>query len=153
MKRLLANKEHLLRVVALFGAGVALFLVARASLVPKGFGDYGHYRSGALGDNRAAPLVHAGRASCRTCHEAPAETLRSGKHASLGCEACHGALGRHSQDARSQKAVRPDGRTVCLRCHTANAAKPATFPQVDVAEHAPQGSCLECHTAHSPALT
>jgi hypothetical protein len=152
MRRLFENKEHLLRVVALFGAGIGMFLVLKALRVPNGFGEYGHYRTGALADNQAPPLVHAGRASCQACHAAPATTLRGGKHALLGCEACHGPLGLHSLEPKAKKVTRPDGRMVCLRCHTRNGAKPTAFPQVEVAEHAPEGSCLECHTAHSPAL-
>jgi hypothetical protein len=31
-------------------------------------------------------------------------------------------------------------------------AKPEGFPQVEPAEHAPEGACSECHTPHSPGL-
>lgn len=152
MGRFVAHKEHLVRVAGLFAAGVALFLLVQAIFVPKGFGAYGHYRPGALDDVRARPLVYAGRAACLDCHTDVGATLKAGKHASIGCEACHGALARHVEDVSSQKAERPDGRQICLRCHLPNVAKPRGFPRVEPGDHAPTGSCLECHQAHSPAL-
>jgi len=152
MGRFFENKEHLVRVAALFAVGLAAFLALQAILVPEGFGVYGHYRAGALADNRARPLVYAGRGSCAECHSDAADALKGGKHAGVGCEACHGPLARHAEDASVQKAERPDGRAVCLRCHTANVAKPAGFPQVQTKEHSPEGACLECHPAHSPGL-
>lgn len=152
MRRLVQNKEHLVRMAGLFAVGIAVFLVLQALLVPEGFGVYGHFRAGALEDNRAHPLTYAGRASCGECHSDAAEAVRAGKHGPVACEACHGPLARHAADASAQKAERPDGRGICLRCHAANVAKPTSFPQVEVNEHSPEGSCLECHPAHSPVL-
>lgn len=152
MARLFENREHLVRVAVLFAGGFAAFLVLRALLVPEGFGVYGHYRSIALDDNRKRPLVYAGRAACLDCHSDAADLLRSGKHAGVGCEACHGALARHAEDASAQKAERPDPRAVCLVCHGPSGAKPAGFPQVIPAEHSPEGSCADCHRPHAPAL-
>lgn len=150
MGRPLGDREHLVRVALLFAGGFAVFLVLRALLVPAGFGVYGHFRVAALEANRQRPLVYAGRSACADCHSEEADLLRSGKHARVGCEACHGALARHAEDPATQKAVRPDPRSVCLVCHEANRAKPAGFPRVVVAEHAPQGSCVDCHRPHAP---
>jgi len=148
---LLKDAEHLARVAALFLLGVAGFLGARHLLVPEGFGTYGHYRPGATEDRRQLPNVFAGRAACEECHTDVAETKAKGKHARPACEACHGPLAGHAADP-SIKPVRPDGRTVCLRCHTALVGRPASFPQIDVAEHAPKGLCTECHASHDPGL-
>jgi Cytochrome c7 and related cytochrome c len=148
------DREHLLRVAGLFGAGILVFLGVQAALVPRGFGQYGHFRPAALGDNQKRPLVYAGRSACQECHSDVGDTLKGGKHASLGCEACHGPLAGHADDASVHAATRPDGRLVCLVCHTQNVAKPKGFPQVDPREHAPEGSCLECHkTPHSPSIS
>jgi hypothetical protein len=38
MGRLFENKEHLVRMAALFAAGLVVFLVMQALLVPEGFG-------------------------------------------------------------------------------------------------------------------
>ena len=153
MGRPFEDREHLVRVAGLFVAGIVVFLGVQALLVPKGFGLYGHFRPGALGDNQGRPLGYAGRAACAECHPDEAGALKGGKHAIVGCEACHGALARHAEDASAQKAERPDGRRVCLVCHTANVAKPRGFKAIDPGEHAPEGSCLACHTnPHSPAI-
>lgn len=149
---LLENKEHLVRMAGLFAAGLVVFLVMQALLVPEGFGVYGHFRAGALEDNRKRALTYAGRASCSECHSDEAARVGGGKHASVGCESCHGPLAPHAEDASAQKAERPDGRTLCLRCHTANVAKPGRFPQVLPKEHSPESPCIECHPAHSPDL-
>ncbi len=39
---------------------------------------------------------------------------------------------------------------LCARCHAANVARPARFPQVDPAEHAGEEACTGCHKAHNP---
>lgn len=152
MGRPFEDREHLVRVALLFGGGFAAFLILRALLVPAGFGVYGHFRASALDANRQRPLVYAGRGACAECHSDAADLLRSGKHALVACEACHGALARHAEDASAQKAVRPDPRGVCLVCHEPSRAKPAGFPQIVPAEHAPQGSCADCHRPHAPTL-
>jgi hypothetical protein len=152
MSARLADYDHLLRMAGLFAAGVLVFLGARSALTPDDFGALGHYRASAVGDNRADPLVHAGRAACAACHAEPAKALAEGAHARVGCEACHGPLARHAEAPEGQKAERPDGRQTCVRCHGRTAGRPAAFPQVDPAEHAPEGACVDCHAAHSPKL-
>ena len=144
------HKGHLFRMAALFGVGVLGFLVLQALFVPKGFGVYGHYRAGALDDNEARPIAFAGRAACVECHSDVADAAKGGRHEAIRCEACHGPLAGHAADPTEKKAVRPDPRVLCARCHAANVARPARFPQVDVAEHAGQEACTTCHTAHNP---
>ena len=62
--------EHLLRMAAIFVAGAVLFIVVRGLLVPEDFGVYGHFRAGALDDNRQRPLVHAGAEAYLTVRRA-----------------------------------------------------------------------------------
>jgi predicted CXXCH cytochrome family protein len=152
MNGLLRHGGHLLRVAGLFGAGVAVFLLLQALLVPKGFGLYGHYRAGALEENRARPVAFAGRAACVECHSDVPEAMKGGRHAAIRCEACHGPLAGHAGDPTEQKAVRPDSRVLCARCHGANVARPARFPQVEVADHAGEEACTTCHAAHRPGM-
>jgi hypothetical protein len=147
-----ADFEHLLRMAALFAAGVLVFLAARAALTPDDFGVHGHYRASAIEENRMDPLVHAGRGACAACHAEPAEAHAGGAHAKVGCEACHGPLARHAASPDTQAAAKPEGRSTCVRCHARLAGRPAAFPQVDPAEHAPEGACVDCHAAHSPKL-
>jgi hypothetical protein len=146
---LFQDKEHLLRVAVLFGGGIVAFLLLQQVLVPKGFGELGHFRTGALDDNRGAPAKFGGQAACIECHTDEAKARAAGKHAHVACEACHGALARHAADPDALKATRPDPRTLCVVCHAANVAKPTAFPQIDPKDH-PEGVCTECHLPHDP---
>lgn len=146
---LFQDKEHLLRVAALFLAGIVAFLLLQQLLVPKGFGELGHFRTGALADNRAVAAKFGGQAACVECHTDEATARAAGKHAHVHCEACHGALGRHAGDPEALKPTLPEPRTLCVVCHAANVAKPSAFPQIDPKDH-PDGLCTECHLAHNP---
>lgn len=152
MRDLFKDHEHLARVAALAGGGIVVFLVLQQLLVPEGFGVYGHYRAGALEDNRAHPPAFAGQAACADCHSEEATARGAGPHARVACEACHGALAPHASDPE-QKPAKPEGRSLCLSCHAANVARPATFPQIEARDHAETGLCTECHLAHDPGRT
>jgi hypothetical protein len=128
---------HLFRLAAVFVVGVLGFLGIRAFLVPKSFGQYGHYRGDALAEVAAHPVSFAGHQACEDCHTDVLEKKKSGRHAHVNCEACHGAL---------------DTAMLCVRCHEANIAKPKGFPQVVSAEHSTGVSCDTCHQPHSPAI-
>jgi predicted CXXCH cytochrome family protein len=152
MGDLFRHGGHLVRVAGLFLAGVLVFLVLQALLVPKGFGLYGHYRAGALEENRARPIKFAGREACVECHSDVPDAMTGGRHAAIRCEACHGPLAGHAGDPTEQKAVRPDSKVLCARCHAASVARPARFPQVEVADHAGGEACTTCHAAHKPGM-
>ena len=145
-----ADVEHLLRMAGLFVAGAVVFLIVRAVLVPEGFGTWGHFRAGALDDNRVHPLRFAGQQACADCHADVFEVRRGGKHAAIGCEACHGPHGTHAADPDAAPGRRPDAATLCLGCHRLNVARPAGFPQVDPAEHGDGEPCATCHPPHHP---
>ncbi|HJQ98560.1 MAG TPA: multiheme c-type cytochrome [Candidatus Polarisedimenticolaceae bacterium] len=149
MRELWRDAEHLFRIAGVFVAFGVAFLVARAVLIPEGFGVYGHYRAGALVEARARPLAYAGRAACLDCHDTIGSLKGSGKHAGVGCEACHGPLQAHVADAASVTPEKPDAQSLCTTCHARNLAKPKAFPQID-ADHAGDVSCLTCHDPHRP---
>lgn len=150
MRQLFRDSEHLVRLAVLFVAAVIVFIAARAMLIPKGFGEYGHYRAGAIDDVAAHGMKFAGRAACLDCHDEIGATKAKGKHAGVGCEACHGALSAHVADPQAVTPVKPDPKTLCVVCHAKNTAKPKGFPQVDPKEHAGDASCADCHDPHSP---
>ncbi len=150
MEGFFGHKGHLVRVATLFVAGVLVFLGLQALLVPRGFGAYGHYRAGALDDNRARSLSYAGRAACLDCHADVWETLQKGRHGEVRCEACHGPLAKHAEDPSTGKAVKPDPKVLCVRCHQESVARPAKFPQIDAASHSGGEACTSCHKAHDP---
>ncbi len=147
------DKEHLVRMAALFLVALGLFLVLRALLVPKGFGTYGHYREGALSDMASRPLHFAGRKACEECHSDIADQRKGSKHEKVSCEGCHGPLAEHAADPDKLKPVKPDPKTLCLVCHSENVAKPKGFPQVDPKDHGDGGPCTSCHKPHHPEVS
>lgn len=153
MRELFRDAEHLVRLALLFVAALVVFLIVRGLLVPKDFGQFGHYRAGALADNRARQVVFAGRVACVECHSDVEDARRGGAHAAIGCEACHGPLAAHAADPTTAAATKPDPRTLCLVCHTRNVAKPKRFPQVDPKEHGEGAACADCHRPHAPGLS
>ena len=152
MKELLRSTEHLIRVVILLALGIVAFLTVQRSVVPRDFGKYGHFRASALDDIRARPVKFAGREVCEACHYEQAEVKSKGKHAGVGCEACHGPLARHAEDPTSVVPKLPDTTVLCARCHEANSAKPNSFPQVLTAEHSAGLACNTCHKPHRPRI-
>ena len=55
LSRFFRNSGHLIRPALVLLAGVVVFLIIRAAVVPKDFGKYGHYRAGALDMIAALP--------------------------------------------------------------------------------------------------
>lgn len=145
------DSEHLLRMAGLFGVGTFLFLIAQAVLVPADFGQVGHYRTGALAANRARPIAFAGEPACVACHQDVGDAKAANQHRGVRCEACHGPQAAHAASGEG-KVKRPDAATLCVRCHSAGTARPASFPQVDVKEHAGGEICTSCHAAHAPRI-
>ena len=143
--------KHLFHFAGLFVLAFLVFLVVRHYVVPKSFGQYGHYRGAAIGDVAAHPVKFAGHETCEGCHTDVLDVKSKGKHAHVNCEACHGALGNHADDP-SIKPVLPDTTLLCARCHAASAAKPKGFPQVVPADHSGGVPCQTCHNPHSPAM-
>ncbi len=150
LRRLIQHREHLFRMAGLFGIGILAFVVLGAILVPRDFGVYGHYRAGALADNRLPPPAFAGRVACADCHTDVPEAQKGSRHAAVPCEACHGALARHAAEPEFQKPVKVSEPASCLVCHAANVAKPKGFKQIEPKEHFDGGACRECHAAHTP---
>ena len=144
------DATHLLRLAGLFAVGIVLFLLIRRELVPPGFGQYGHFRASAMDAVRARPMTYAGRTTCEMCHEDQLKVLRTGKHAGVGCEACHGPQVKHADDPSSIKPVLPTAHLLCPMCHEANSAKPKGFPQVASKEHSGGEECTTCHKPHRP---
>ena len=151
MKLPLKDIEHLLRLAALFVVGGLVFLVARAALVPKDFGEYGHYRGGALAEIRSKTPVYAGQAACRECHDDVFETRQPSRHKVLSCEACHGPLAVHATGDEAVQPPKIDSTALCSRCHAANTGKPKWYPTVVVKEHS-DDPCVSCHKPHDPRI-
>jgi hypothetical protein len=152
LRRLLHDSRHLIRPAVVLLAGLGLFLVVRSAVVPKGFGQYGHYRPGALQTVRMHPIAYAGQQTCELCHDKQAEVRKAGRHAKVACEACHGPQAKHADDPSATKPQLPVVADLCVRCHEKDAAKPKTFPQVVSGEHSSGMECNTCHTPHNPRI-
>jgi len=152
MRQAMKDFEHLIRLAALFAVGVTAFIVIRAALIPEGFGELGHFRPGAIDDNRDQALIHAGRAACYECHDWKTANEAGNGHSGVGCEACHGALAVHAADPDAMTPALPDPDTLCANCHERKAARPAWFPQIDIEEHTGGDACLDCHDPHQPVI-
>jgi Cytochrome c554 and c-prime len=152
VNRFLRDSGHLIPPALVLLAVVGAFLLVRSAVVPKAFGQYGHFRPAALEVNRHKALVFAGQAECVLCHNDEAKARAAGKHAHVSCEACHGPQAQHANDPGALKPALPDVKVLCARCHEKDAAKPKTFPQVATAEHSSGLACNTCHQPHNPHL-
>jgi hypothetical protein len=142
---------HLLRFAGLFVIAFLVFWIIRGYVVPKTFGQYGHYRAASMTEIAALPQKFAGHEACETCHSDKAEIKNKGKHEQVNCEACHGPLAAHAADPTVTPA-KLDTAVLCVRCHGASAARPKTFPQVVADEHSNGVPCETCHQPHSPGM-
>lgn len=146
------DSSHLIRLAAVFLLGLLIFVAVRAAVIPKSFGRYGHYRGDALKELTAQPIAFAGHETCEGCHPDVLEVKSKGVHAHVNCESCHGPAAKHADDPTGVQALKPDVATLCARCHEANIAKPAGFPQIRMKDHVGGPACNSCHQPHSPLL-
>jgi uncharacterized CHY-type Zn-finger protein len=146
------DSGHLFRFAFLFAIAFVVFLVVRHLVVPKSFGEYGHYRGAAITEIAARPVHFAGQAACEACHADVAAMKQASIHKGVHCEACHGPLAKHADDPGSVQPAKLDTALLCVRCHAASAARPKNFPQVAAEEHSGGVACETCHQPHSPAI-
>jgi Cytochrome c3 len=144
--------EHLIRLAVVMAIAVVAFVVLRATVVPKSFGQYGHYRGAAIAEIAARPVAFAGRDTCESCHTEVVDQKKLGRHIGLSCEACHGAQSKHADDPATVQPPKLDTAVICARCHEANSAKPKGFPQVVTADHSGGLACNTCHQPHRPKI-
>ena len=146
------DSGHLFRFAGLFVIAFLVFWAIRGYVIPRTFGQYGHYRAAAITEISQRPLHYAGHDACETCHTDIADTKKAGKHAHVNCEACHGPQAKHADDPGTVTPAKLDTAVLCVRCHAASAARPKNFPQVNAADHSNGLPCETCHQPHSPAI-
>ena len=139
---------QLLRLVVLALLILGSYAVARVVLTPPTFGKFGHYRAAALDDAAARPPLYSGAKACVECHDDTVDKLAKDHHRTVGCESCHGPSRPHARNPDT--ATTKLAADLCLRCHTAEIARPARQKQITVTEHFPGDRCIECHVAHEP---
>ena len=154
----LAHAKHIFRVGLLLIVGAVALVLGRSLFVPETWGQYGHYRGGAVLDHKAPIPRHGGNESCAACHEDEFEEVMEAGHASLACESCHAPLSVHA--ANDEKwADMPIRRNadLCLLCHERLDGRPADHPQINRRQHVEEEggemgpeSCFDCHEVHAP---
>ncbi len=139
--------KRLFVLFAVFGVGLAL---ARHFLMPRTFGQRGHYRAAAVSLVEEQPMRYAGREACATCHEDVAAVESNGHHRTVACENCHGPAAAHVEAPSENQLPAPRGRGYCPLCHGYNPSRPTGFPQIDPVTHNPLKPCITCHDPHHP---
>ena len=147
-----------LLLILLFTAGI----FARHFMIPESFGTTGFYRYDAMTELMDMPPRHGAANACAECHEDKFAAHAAGLHSGVQCEVCHDVLSTHVQDDDKYRdmAIHRSYR-LCSYCHQKLVARPASVPQIDLAEHLeleasqviPEEACLECHDSeeiHSP---
>ncbi|MBI4503159.1 MAG: hypothetical protein HY700_18640 [Gemmatimonadetes bacterium] len=142
--------QQVSRLALLFAVGVAVLIGARLVLVPKTFGQFGHYRGAAVDSIAARPIKYASHQVCAGCHEEVHEKREEGNHRGVACEVCHGAQSAHVADPTGIKPPAPRDRGFCPLCHQYNPSRPTGFPQIDPVTHNPLTPCIRCHDPHAP---
>ena len=145
---------HIVRLLLLLATFLILAVAARNYVLDPSYYRFGDYRSDAVIEIAADPPQFRGPAYCQACHAERHTEWTAGVHRNVKCEVCHGAAREHPADGPLPK---PDDTIkLCTVCHEAMPTRPATHPQIVVAEHpVPHDGplqCLTCHNPHSPKV-
>jgi cytochrome c553 len=163
--------KHIVRLIILMAAGLAVALAAKWYFTPESFYLYGHYRGDSVAEIASDKPRYKGAEYCQACHAERYAEWSQGAHriAAAGegvqCEACHGPAGgrdtraifEHSatgvdHPASGKLAVPADTVKLCTLCHEKMPGRPAEQPQIVVATHAGTQQCKVCHDPHSPGI-
>lgn len=142
--------KHIVRLMVLLGAGLALGLTAKWYFTAPSFYEYGHYRGDSVPKIAAQEVAFQGAGSCRDCHAERHAQWSANNHKSVACEVCHGAAQGHPQNGKLP--IPADTRKLCTLCHERMAGRPRTQPQIDPAQHGAGQQCIVCHNPHAPKI-
>lgn len=142
--------QQLTRLIIVFGLLVAILIAARHFLIPKTFGEIGHYRAAAVESIRATNIKYAGRQACADCHDDVVRLHDSSRHRNVACEVCHGPAAAHVEAPMDVRLRVPNQRGQCPLCHGYDPSRPTGFPQIDPVAHNPLKACITCHSPHAP---
>ncbi len=143
--------DQVVRLAVLFGVAIVALVGARQYLVPKSFGEIGHYRADAIDEIVSRDIKYAGWQLCVECHDVEGEIKDRSYHRTLACEVCHGPGYAHTEDPSEFLPIVPRERgEACLYCHEYLASRPTGFPQILERLHHPMEPCVTCHDPHDP---
>jgi cytochrome c553 len=142
--------KHIVRLIALIVALLALALIAKWYFTADSFFQYGHYRANSVPEIAAQEPVFQTPRYCQTCHGPRHAQWSAGSHKTVICEVCHGAAQGHPQNRKLP--IPSDTVRLCTQCHEAMPGRPRTQPQIEVAQHSGGQQCIVCHNPHSPKI-
>jgi len=145
---------HIVRLLLLLVTFLILAVIARNYLLDPSYYQFGNYRGDAVVELAAGEPQFRGSAYCQECHADRHTEWMTSTHRGVKCEVCHGAAREHPANGALPKPA--DTIKLCTLCHEAMPTRPATQPQIVVAEHPfkHEGTlqCVTCHNPHSPAM-
>ncbi|HSC96260.1 MAG TPA: c-type cytochrome [Burkholderiales bacterium] len=143
--------KHIVRVIVLIVAGAAASLLAKWYFTAESFYQYGHYRANSVPEIAAQEPAYQTPRYCQNCHSERHAQWSANNHKTVSCEVCHGAAKGHPQE-KTKLAIPADTRKLCTLCHEKMPGRPATQPQVSLAQHSGGQQCVVCHNPHAPKL-
>jgi len=142
--------KHIVRLVVLIVAGLAVGLTAKWYFTAESFYQYGHYRADSVPEIAAQEPVYKTARYCQGCHSERHAQWSASNHKSVTCETCHGAAQGHPE--KGKLPIPADTVKLCTLCHEAMPGRPDTQPQIQVAQHSSGQQCKVCHNPHAPKL-
>lgn len=143
--------KHIVRLITLMVAGLAIALIAKWYFTADSFYRYGHYRADSVPEIAAQDPAFQTPRYCQSCHGERHAQWSANNHKTVSCETCHGAARGHPQQAKLT--IPADTRKLCTLCHEAMPGRPRTQPQVALAQHSGGQQCIVCHNPHAPKLS
>ncbi len=156
--------SHVVRILLILITVGVVGVAVRAMVLPKSFGEYGHYRGTAIQDEMNRPIRNGTNASCLVCHPYIREMHMEGVHKTVSCEFCHGPVADHVKDgkviARLPKKQGKEIKRLCLRCHNQiiRARPKESIKMISMPQHLEQKhvrvdhNCNQCHNVHAPLM-
>ena len=156
--------SHIFKIVLVLVVVIAAGVVVRGMVLPKNFGQYGHYRAGAIEDEINRPIRNGTNASCLVCHPYIRQMHLNGVHHTVSCEFCHGPVADHVKDGKVigllPKKQGKEIKRLCLRCHNQiiRARPRESIKMVKMPDHPKQKhvrldhNCNQCHNVHAPLM-
>jgi|APDOM4702015191_1054821.scaffolds.fasta_scaffold26178_2 cytochrome c553 len=144
--------KHVVRLLSLMAGGLVFALVARWYLTPDSFYEFGHYRANSVTEIAKLEPVHLTAGYCERCHDDRHAEWSAGNHKSVSCENCHGPGQGHPKGGKKKLPIPTDTVQLCTLCHESTAGRPATQPQIVLADHKKGEACVPCHNPHAPKI-
>ncbi len=143
--------KHIARLIVLLVVIGAAALFAKSYFTADSFYRFGHYRANSVIEIASHEPVFQTPRYCKQCHTERVALWSAHSHKTVICEVCHGPALGHPE--KRKMVIPTDTRKLCSLCHEAMPGRPRTQPQIDVAAHAGNHQCIECHNPHAPKIT